>query len=88
MAKFDSVFASAFLEDQAYWIATHPPTAAKIRALVKAILDEPFTGIGKPEPLRWGPFKGCWSRRITKEHRLVYKVDKGSIHFLVCRYHY
>jgi toxin YoeB len=88
MPKFQPIFAPRFLDDQAYWRNTNPRTAAKVVELVKACLECPFTGIGKPEPLRHGWLKGCWSRRITKEHRLLYKVDEGAVNFLTCRYHY
>ena len=88
MAKFDAVFKPRFLHDQEYWIKTNPKTAAKVRTLVSAILEDPFGGIGKPEPLRSLALQDCWSRRITKEHRLVYQVDKGTVSFLQCRHHY
>jgi toxin YoeB len=52
------------------------------------VLTDPFIGIGKSEALRHGKQKGCWSRRITKEHRLVYLAERGVITFLQCRYHY
>jgi toxin YoeB len=55
--------------------------------LVDAILRDPLTGIGKPEPLRF-VLTGCWSRRITQEHRLVYRVSPSRIDFLQARYHY
>jgi toxin YoeB len=86
--KFRAVFQAQFLDDQRYWLESQPKTAAKIEGLIEVILEDPFGGVGKPEPLRWGPFKRCWSRRITKEHRLVYKVQKNTITFLQCRYHY
>jgi len=88
MPKFKLIFAPSFLEQYDAWGATSARTVEKIDQLVEAIASDPFKGIGKPEPLRWGPFKGCWSRRITKEHRIVYKVDKGTISFLMCKYHY
>ena len=88
MQKFNAVFASQFLEDHRYWTEHRRKTADKVDTLVKAILDDPLRGIGKPEPLRWGPFKGSWSRRITGEHRIVYRVEKRTISFLQCRYHY
>jgi toxin YoeB len=88
MPKFEPVFEPAFLDDQIYWINTNPAIAAKVRVLVNAILQDPFKGIGKPEPLRFGPLKGCWSRRITREHRLLYKIERGTVSFLTCRYHY
>ena len=69
----DAVFQSRFLEDLAYWVKTDRKTALRVLELVNAILRDPFEGIGKPEPLKFG-FAGCWSRRITQEHRLVYRV--------------
>jgi toxin YoeB len=77
-----------FAQEYRYWVKNSQTIATKIDELLRAIQSDPFKGIGKPEPLRWGPFKGCWSRRITKEHRLVYKVHKNIITFLQCRYHY
>lgn len=59
----------------------------RIRELLKDIVRHPEEGIGKPERLRF-QLSGCWSRRITKEHRLVYKVVKGVIIVISCRYHY
>jgi toxin YoeB len=59
----------------------------RIVELIKQIEREPFTGIGKPEPLKH-EFKGCWSRRIDDEHRIVYQVFDDKIRILACRYHY
>lgn len=59
----------------------------RIRELLKDIGRHPDEGIGKPERLRF-QLSGCWSRRITKEHRLVYKVDKDTVTVISCRYHY
>ncbi len=61
-------------EDFAYWIETDSSIAEKIKELLQDIKKMPFQGIGKPEPLRHS-LKGYWSRRITGEHRLLYKVD-------------
>jgi toxin YoeB len=61
--------------------------AIRILALVESVLQDPFTGIGKPEPLKF-VLAGCWSRRITQEHRLVYRVSGNRIDFLQARYHY
>jgi toxin YoeB len=55
--------------------------------LVEAVLRDPFEGIGKPEPLKY-TLAGCWSRRLTQEHRLVYRVTERRIDFLEARYHY
>ncbi|MFY9984912.1 MAG: Txe/YoeB family addiction module toxin [Chthoniobacterales bacterium] len=76
-----------FIEDLRYWVKTQAKTASKVLELVEAIRRDPFKGIGKPEPLR-SLGSGIWSRRITQEHRLVYRVDNARIHFLQCRYHY
>jgi toxin YoeB len=59
----------------------------KILDLIDAIEREPFTGMGKPEPLKHKA-SGVWSRRITKEHRLLYRVQDDTIEFLQARYHY
>ena len=76
-----------FLEDLQYWVQTKPKIANKVLELVEAARRDPFQGIGKPEPLKHlGP--GVWSRRITEEHRFVYRVEKARIHLLQCQYHY
>ncbi len=59
----------------------------RILELAEAVVGEPFTGIGKPEPLKFA-LADCWSRRITQEHRLVYRVGEGRIDFLQARYDY
>jgi toxin YoeB len=59
----------------------------RIFRLIEEVHREPFTGIGKPEPLRH-ELSGCWSRRIGKEHRLIYQVTEEKIRILACRYHY
>jgi toxin YoeB len=79
-------------EDFSYWIETDNDTAIKIKELIKSIKQNPFKGIGKPEPLKHG-LKGYWSRRITGEHRLVYKVSgKRDVDqkctIIQCRFHY
>ncbi len=77
--------------DFTYWTEADRKTAEKIVALIKECRREPFSGLGKPEPLR-GELKGFWSRRITQEHRLVYRVTgSGAAQMLeiaACRYHY
>ncbi len=62
-------------------------TFKKIRDLIVEIARKPFKGTGKPEPLK-GNYKGCWSRRITKEHRLIYKVHNDNVIILSCFGHY
>lgn len=79
-------------EELVYWIETDIDNALKIKELINSIKQNPFKGIGKPEPLKHG-LKGFWSRKITGEHRLVYKVsgkkgvDQKCI-ILQCRFHY
>lgn len=61
-------------EDIEHWISNDPDTLTKIKDLIKSIRQDPFRGLGKPEPLKYD-LKGYWSRRITGEHRIVYKVS-------------
>ncbi len=75
------------LEDLAWWIKQNRRKALRIIELIKEIEREPFAGIGKPEPLKH-ELKGCWSRRIDEEHRLIYLVSDDKIRILACRYHY
>ena len=86
-AERDAVFESEFVDDLIYWVKTDRKAALRILELVRAVLQDPFTGIGKPEPLRFD-LAGCWSRRITQEHRMVYRVSEKQITFLQSRYHY
>ena len=81
------MFHSEFRDDLEHWIATDRTVALRILLLVEQVLRDPFRGIGKPEPLRFY-LQGCWSRRITQEHRLVYLVRDGRVDFLMARYHY
>lgn len=79
-------------DDYLGWQRESIETTAKINELIKEIRRTPFTGTGKPEPLR-GEYAGWWSRRITAEHRLIYRVEgkKGDDQRLIivqCRYHY
>lgn len=86
-AKYEAVLDIQFREDLRTWIDTDRRVALRILDLMDAILRDPFSGIGKPEPLKY-EFAGCWSRRITQEHRLVYRVSGRRIDFLQARYHY
>ena len=72
--------------DLRYWVRTDRATALRALDLIEAVIREPFEGIGKPEPLRFH-LQGCWSRRITEEHRLVYLVRDDTIDFLQARHH-
>jgi len=87
LANREAVFQQEFREDLKYWVKTDRNTALRILEIVEAVMKDPFVGIGKPEPLKF-VFAGCWSRRITQEHRLVYKVDEFRIDFLQARFHY
>ena len=70
-----------------YWQKTDKQILKKINQLLSDIQRTPFSGLGKPEPLRY-ELSGCWSRRITNEHRLVYEVTEYSIVVISCKYHY
>lgn len=59
----------------------------KINSLIKDIKRDPFEGIGKPEPLKY-ELQGCWSRRVTDEHRLVYEIEHDALYIVSCKYHY
>ena len=80
-------FDPAAFEDLVWWMEKDRKTALKIGKLVQAIQRDPFQGIGEPEPLKHD-LAGCWSRRIDREHRLVYEVSETMIRILACRYHY
>lgn len=82
-----AVFHPEFREDLCHWIKTNRKTALRVIEMVEAVLREPFAGPGKPEPLKH-LLAGTWSRRITEEHRLVYRVSDDRIDFLQARYHY
>jgi len=83
----DAVFQPEFIEDLRFWVETDRKLALRALDLVEAILRDPFHGIGKPEPLKYlAP--DAWSRRLTREHRIVYLVRADRIDFLQARYHY
>jgi toxin YoeB len=82
-----AVFHPELIEDLRYWGERDRRIALKAFDLIEAILREPFSGIGKPEPLKYR-LAGAWSRRLTQEHRIVYLVNKDRIDFLQARYHY
>lgn len=86
-AEREAIFHPEFRQDLRYWVETDRKVALRVFDLVEAVLREPFVGIGKPEPLKY-VLAGCWSRRITQEHRVVYRVSEGRIDFLQARYHY
>ena len=81
------LFETHALEQFEEWEQNDKKIFSRIVALLDAIRHEPFKGIGKPEPLRY-QFKGCWSRRINFEHRLIYRVTDNAIVVIACKYHY
>jgi toxin YoeB len=87
MMKHNIVWHSGGWEDYLYWQQNDKKILRKINELIKEIDRDPFTGFGKPEPLKYA-MEGYWSRRITQEHRLVYKVEHQELCIAQCRYHY
>ena len=75
------------LEDLIYWSKQDKKKVKRILELMKESAKTPMEGRGKPEPLKYD-LQGCWSRRIDREHRLVYEVNKSNIRILACRYLY
>ncbi len=82
-----AVFQPEFIEDLRFWVETDRKLALRLFDLIEAILRDPFSGIGKPEPLKYLT-PGAWSRRLTQEHRIVYLVRDDQIDFLQACYHY
>jgi len=82
-----TTFDANFHEDLREWVETDRNTALRLLDLVEAVVRDPFAGMGKPEPLKYLG-AGVWSRRLTQEHRLVYRVLDDRIDFLQGRYHY
>jgi toxin YoeB len=74
-------------EDYVYWQHTDKKVLKRINTLIKDITRQPFEGLGDPEPLKHH-WSGYWSRRIDREHRLVYKVTDQAVIIVQCRYHY
>ncbi len=81
------IFDERAWEDYLYWQSQDPALLQRLNDLIKECLRTPFSGRGKPEPLR-GSLSGFWSRRITREHRLVYRVEGERLLIAQCRYHY
>jgi toxin YoeB len=82
-----AVLQDEFREDLRYWVDTNRKVALRVLDLMEAVLREPFTGLGKPEPLKHLG-GSVWSRRITEADRLVYEVFDDRVEFLQGRYHY
>ena len=80
-------FKQQFIDDIAYWKRTYPQFAKKIRKLIEDIERSPYSGLGKPEPLKH-EYSGYWARRINQEHRLLYRVEDDTIVIVSCRFHY
>ena len=81
------VFSKNSWEDYLSWQTENKKMLRKINELIKDIQRTPYTGIGKPEPLKFD-LAGLWSRRIDREHRLVYQVNGDELLIYICRYHY
>ncbi len=81
------VFSNESWSDYLYWQKTDKKNFERINSLIKEIERKPSEGIGKPEPLEH-QLQGCWSRRINKEHRLVYEITDSAIWIISCRFHY
>ncbi len=81
------IFADAAWEDYLYWQKQDRKMVERINKLIQEVMREPFAGVGKPEPLKHA-LAGFWSRRITDEHRMVYRVEDGSLLIAQLRYHY
>ena len=87
MTEEDLEWAEVAWEQYEWWGQNDKKIRDRINALVDSTLASPFAGIGKPEPLR-GNMSGLWSRRITREHRLVYEVREERLIIHQCRFHY
>ena len=81
------MFHPEFRDDLRYWVETDRKIALRAFEIIEVVLKEPFSGIGKPEPLKYLA-SGVWSRRLTQEHRIVYLVSGNQVDFLQARYHY
>lgn len=81
------IFSSHAWEDYLYWQKTDRQMLKRINSLINEIMCDPFTGTGKPEPLKHG-LSGYWSRRINDEHRIVYRPAEDAIFIAQLRYHY
>jgi len=81
------IFSDNAWEDYQFWLKTDKAILKRINSLIKEIQRTPFEGTGKPEPLRHA-LAGYWSRRITQEHRLIYKVTDNGLFIAQLRYHY
>jgi toxin YoeB len=83
----NTAFLTRAWEDYLHWQATDRQMLKRVNALIKECQRTPFEGTGNPEPLKH-EFSGWWSRRIDREHRLVYRVSDGTLEIAQCRFHY
>jgi toxin YoeB len=83
----DPYYTTQAKEDLAWWRRHNPKVLVRVEALIADIRRNPFAGVGKPEPLKH-EWQGYWSRRISDEHRLVYRVEAGTLYIAQARYHY
>ena len=81
------IFSDHAWDDYIHWQKTDKRILSRVNTLIKEIKRAPFEGTGKPEPLKHA-LSGYWSRRITEEHRLVYKVYEDAVYIAQLRYHY
>jgi toxin YoeB len=81
------VFTEESWEDYLFWVRTDRKMLERLNVLLKDISRSPYSGIGKPEPLKY-KYKGYWSRRIDLRHRLIYRVEGEEIRVAKCRFHY
>ena len=86
-SSYTCVVQKQFREDLEAWVKLDRKTALKVLSIVEEVLRDPFSGRGKPEPLKYLP-GNVWSRRIPQEDRLVYRVYGQTVDFLQCKYHY
>lgn len=81
------VFSEDAWAEYLFWQETNPQVLKRIHQLIKDMLRDPYRGIGKPEPLKYA-LQGYWSRRITGEHRVVYRISGNDLRMAQLRYHY
>ncbi len=81
------IFSDNAWDDYLYWQITDKKILRRINELIRDIERHPFEGLGKPEPLKY-ELSGFWSRRISPEHRLIYKVEHNNLEIVACRFHY
>lgn len=81
------IFADEAWEDYLYWQKQDKRMAERINKLIREVQREPFSGVGKPEPLKHA-LSGFWSRRFTDEHRMVYRVANDALEIVQLRFHY